>query len=88
MSLEIPKELPKTAIEKVVFSLRYWNYNLSRASPFNISRDLDISESAVIKAIRILKADGVIKKSSGGSWVLTHVIPKEVIANAIHEETK
>ena len=80
--------LPTSIIEKVVYYLQSWNYNLERSSPFNIAMTIGCSEAAVVKALRILKFKGIVKKSMGGSWVLVNMPIIGGVASAIHEETK
>ena len=61
----------KSIKERVLEALETWNYQMYRASPYYISREIGASESSVMKVIRILKDDGVIRKATlGHSWVL------------------
>lgn len=55
---------------KVIESLCFWNYNIHKATAFNISRDTGLSESSVVKTLRILKEDTIVRKSPGGSYLL------------------
>lgn len=57
-----------SASQKAVFEeLVFWNYQQKRASYYNISLRVKLSESAVSKALRSLSNRG-ITISSRGSW--------------------
>jgi len=57
-------------IKKDVFhALMDWNYSTEKATAFNIAKKLKVSESSVIKVLRVLGSED-LAHSHKGSWVL------------------
>jgi hypothetical protein len=61
----------KNVLNRVIDALKAWKYTQCKATPYMISREIGASESAVVKALRVLKDEGIVKKSTmGSSWVI------------------
>ena len=59
------RSLLKLALVK---ALKTWNYKEQAATPYNIARKLNCSESYVYKLLRYLVDEGMVDISPGGSW--------------------
>ena len=63
-------DIKKRLLEELAKYERENLYALKKASAFQLAKDLDASENAVSQILRHLKYEGIVTKSSGGSWHL------------------
>ena len=54
--------------DRLIKALKAWSYSKEAATPYNIARRINCSESQVCRILRYLKDEGLVRKSDSGSW--------------------